>query len=232
MSCSVLGQNVVDIQWWFAPDSVEENATELMQSSKYTLTPKILSDDQEGLEVQLTISRLGDEDVGTYWCQATVEDAHGIQLLSASESVELMEESRYDEYLIQNECTFVLKNSDFRCATILVTPPMMTTTLPEPSISTSTLRPSFTSLPETFTSQRPTAGLVSDFPTNPGALLQTSSIILYSVLGLVGFLVVACILLIVIVVMLCRRKCAKRNLKGKCTVFGRQLNCGDSCQFQ
>ena len=216
LSCGVTGKNVTDIQWWLAPGSVEENATQLTESSKYTLEPKILSN---GLEIELTVNNLGAEDVGTYWCQASVEDAHGVQLLSTSESVKLEEESYFDSQFINNKCTFTLRNSDIRCASILFTPPSVTTTLPEPSVSSvasSVLYPSPTpeALIETA-SQLPTTQPLSATSSSPKAQLQTSSIILYAVLGLVGFLAVVCVLLTVVVVVLCRRKCASRNMKGE-----------------
>lgn len=214
LSCSVLGQNITDIQWWFAPGSVEENGIQLTNSSKYTLVPTVLA---EGLEVQLTVNDLGDEDAGTYWCQASVEDMHGVQLLSTSESVELQEPRWFESNFITNKCMRVLRNSDTRCASILVTPPSVTTTLPEPSLSSSVLYPSPSSTPETHTetvTQLPTTQPVSATPSSSG-LFQTSSVILYAVLGLVGFLAIACVLLIVIVAVLCRRKCASRNMKSK-----------------
>lgn len=218
MSCSVVGQNVTDIQWWFAPGFIDENATQLTESPKYTLVPTVSA---EGLEVQLTVNDLGDEDVGTYWCQASVEDKNGVQLLSTSESVELQEMSWFESNLITNKCMRVLRNSDIRCASILVTPPSSVTTttqLPDsPTLSSSSLYPSPSSAPgthtETVSTQLPTTQPVS--ATVPSGLFQTSSIILYAVLGLVGFLAVACVLLIVIVAVLCRRKCASRNMKSK-----------------
>lgn len=209
MSCGALGKNITDIQWWFAPDSIEENAIQITESSNYTLVPKNLT---EGFQVQLTVNNLGAEDVGTYWCQASVEDMHGVQLLSRSESLKLEEESYFDSQLIDNKCAIVLRNSVIRCASILITPPTVTTTLPEPSLS-STLYPSPSSSPETSTetaTQLPTTQTVS---ATPSGLFQTSSVILYAVLGLVGFLAIACVLLIVIVVVLCRRKCASRDIK-------------------
>lgn len=217
MSCSALGKNITDIQWWFAPDSVEENATQMTESSKYTLEPKILT---EGLEMLVTVNDLGAEDVGTYWCQASVEDKNGVQLLSRSESVQLEEESYFSSQYISNPCTFVLRNSDIRCASILITPPTVTTTLPEPSLSSSILYPSPSPLSspetsissETAATQIPTTQPVS---ATPSGMFQTSSVILYAVLGLVGFLAIACVLLIVIVVVLCRRKCASRDIKSK-----------------
>lgn len=208
MSCNVVGQNVTDIQWWFAPGSVEEHATQLTESSKYTLVPKT---SLEGLEVQLTVNDLGDEDVGTYWCQASVEDKHGVQLLSASESVELEEMNWFEVNLINNECMTILRNSDARCASILVTPPSATTTLPEPTLSPSPSPEAHTGIvTQLWTTSQP----VPVSATPPG-LFQTSSIILYAVLGLVGFLAIACVLLIVVVTVLCRRRCASRNVKGR-----------------
>lgn len=199
----MVGQNVTNIQWWFAPGSVDENATQLTESSKYTLVPTVSA---EGLEVQLTISDLGDEDVGTYWCQASVEDKSGLQLLSTSESVELQEMSWFEMNLITNKCMHVLRNADTRCASILITPPssvITTTQLPDSPTHSSVVYPSPSPAPEPVSA------------TAPSGLFQTSSIILYAVLGLVGFLAIACVLLIIIVAMLCRRKCARHNMKGK-----------------
>ncbi len=213
----MVGQNVTEIQWWFAPGFINENATQLGESSKYTLVPTVSA---EGLEVQLTVNDLGDEDVGTYWCQASVEDKSGVQLLTTSESVELEEMSWFETNYITNKCVRVLRNSDIRCASILVTPPpsVTTTTLPDsPTPSSSVLYPSPSSAPEigteTVSTQLPTTQPVS--ATMPSGLFETSSIILYAVLGLVGFLAIACVLLIIIVAMLCRRKCASRNMKSK-----------------
>ena len=225
MSCSVIGQNITDIQWWFAPGSIDDNATQLTASSKYTLVP---TDSAEGLEVQLTVNNLGDGDAGTYWCQAAVEDKHGVQLLSTSESVVLEDMDWFEANFILNRCMHVLKNSDIRCASILVTPPSATTTLPEPTLSSSivyhspslspssSLYPSPLSVPETYAetiyTQLPTTQPASATP--PSGLFQTSSVILYAVLGLVGFLAIACVILIAVVAVLCRRKCASRNMKG------------------
>ena len=213
----MVGQNVTNIQWWFAPGFVDENATQLTESSKYKLEPTASA---EGLEVQLTVNDLGDEDVGTYWCQASVEDKSGLQLLSTSESVELQEMSWFESNFIMNKCMHVLRNSDIRCASILVTPPSSVTTtttqLPDsPTLSSSVVYPSPSPTPKTYTvsPQLPTTQPVS--ATAPSGLFQTSSIILYAVLGLVGFLAIACVLLIIVVAMLCRRKCARHNMKGK-----------------
>jgi hypothetical protein len=143
----VVGQNVTEIQWWFAPGFIDENATSLTENSKYTLVPTVSA---EGLEVQLTVNDLGDEDVGTYWCQASVEDKSGVQLLTTSESVELQEMSWFESNFLLNKCR-VLRNSDIRCASILVTPPpsVTTTTLPDtPTPSSSVLYTSPSSAPE------------------------------------------------------------------------------------
>jgi hypothetical protein len=213
----VVGQNVTEIQWWFAPGSIDENATQLTESSKYTLEPEVSA---EGLGVQLRVNDLGDEDVGTYWCQASVEDKSGMQLLTTSESVELREMNWFNSISDMVACMGVLRNSNIRCASILVTPPpsVTTTTLPDtPTPSSSALYPSPSSAPEirteTISTQLPTTQ-----PTMPSGLFETSSIILYAVLGLVGFLAIACVLLIVIVALLCRRKCASRNMKSKRSV--------------
>ena len=122
--------------------------------------------------------------------------------------------------LIANKCMHVLRNSDIRCASILVTPPSSVTTtttrLPDsPTLSSSVVYPSPSPATETYTvsPQLPTTQPVS--ATAPSGLFQTSSIILYAVLGLVGFLAIACVLLIIVVAMLCRRKCARHNMKGK-----------------
>ena len=213
MSCSVIGQNITDIQWWFAPGSIDDNATQLTASSKYALVP---TDSAEGLEVQLTVNDLGDGDAGTYWCQAAVEDKLGVQLLSTSESVVLEDMNWFETNIILNKCRHVLRNSDIRCASILVTPPSATTTLPEPTLSSSIVyhSPSLSPSSSLYPSPLSATTTQSASATPPSGLFQTSSVILYAVLGLVGFLAIACVILIAVVAVLCRRKCASRNMKG------------------
>ena len=217
MSCSVLGQNINDIQWWFSPGRLEvENATQLTNSSKYALNRKLVTN---GLEIKLTVRNLGDEDVGRYWCQASVADMDGVQLLSTSESVELEDKDYFESQLITNACHFVLRNSAFRCASVLV-PPAMPTTPPEPSTPYPSSSPTPSSMPSPSPSPPPTTlpptsppNLTPPLPTK--SLFETSAGILYAVLGLVGFLAIACILLIVVVILLCRRRCARRDIDSK-----------------
>ena len=216
MSCSVLGQNVTDIKWWFAPGFEEEDATILTNSSKHFLNRMLVAG---GLEVQLTVRDLDDEDVGTYWCQASAIDSHGVQLLSTSEVVFLQAKDYFGD--IPNSCNFFLMNAGTRCASILVTETVsvVPTTSPEPFTSSVSLtsQPTPTNLPSLFGTHPPSIPTAVVPPT--WSILEGSSGILYAVLGLVGFLAIVCISLTVIVVVLCRRRCAKAEIKGEDSVL-------------
>ena len=210
MSCSVLGQNITSIQWWFASDFDEDYAVLIMNSSKYSLRQLEVVG---GLEVQLTIQNLDDGDSGTYWCQASVVDAHGVQLLSTSESIMLQERSGFGG--IENGCNYELKNSDQRCASILVTETVsvVPTTFPEPHVSSSSVSLTYYPSPTNFPSSMGNEPTVPLPPTYD--IFEGSSVILYVVLGLVGFLAFVCLLLTVIVIVLCRRRCAQADIKSE-----------------
>ena len=224
MSCSVIGDDVTDIQWWYAPSYEEGERTRLKNSSNYTIEPVYV----DGvLEMRLTVHNLNDDDVGSYWCQASVIDAHGLQLLSTSEALVLMDEDSFEG--IDNGCNFILKSANTRCASILVTKTVSVapTTFYEPTTTPSlppTTQPSPTTLPPPTTPtfpQRPPSLFESSspttptFPQRPPSLFESSSGILYAVLGLVGFLAIVCVLLVVIVIVLCRRRCGKADIKGE-----------------
>ena len=215
MSCSVLGQNVTSIWWWFASSSDEDDdAVLLTNSSKYSLRQLEVVG---GLEVRLSVQNLDDGDAGMYWCQASVVDVHGVQLLSTSETVMLQDRDSFEG--IGNGCTFEVKNSDTRCASILVTKTVsvVPTTFPEPHVSPSSVSPtsypSTTNFPSSMSTHPPSEPTVLHPPTRD--IFEESSAILYSVLGLVGCLAFVCLLLIVIVIVLCRRRCAQADIKSK-----------------
>ena len=54
------------------------------------------------------------------------------------------------------------------------------------------------------------------FPRNPS---QSSELILYAVLGLVGFLILICVSLAVVILILCRKRCQRIGLEGKGGVY-------------
>lgn len=192
-----------------------------MNGTKYALSGMAV---EGGLAMQLTIKDLGEGDAGTYWCQASVVDARGVQLLSTSESLILEDREYFDTLGILLPCGGItLKNSKFKCASVLVTETasvlvtetasVVPTTLPEPTTSPHSTPPSIpplTSHPSPSTLSPPS----QEVPKAPG-LFESSSSILYAVLGLVGFLAIVCFLLVIIVVVLCRRKCGRGNTKGE-----------------
>lgn len=214
MSCSVLGQNITSIQWWFASGSDEDDAVVLTNSTKYFLRQLQVVG---GLEVQLSVQNLDNDDSGMYWCQASVVDVHGVQLLSTSETIMLQDKEWFEG--IENGCNFELKNSDTRCASILVTETVsvVPTTFPEPHVLPSSVSPtsylSPTNFPWSIGTHPPNEPTVHRPPNRD--IFEGSRAILYSVLGLVGCLVVVCLLLIVIVIVLCRRRCAQADIKSK-----------------
>ena len=211
LTCSVIGENVTDIQWWFAPSISDDGEHKLLTNgSKYALRRIPV---EGGLEMQLTVRDLGGGDVGLYWCQASVVDALGVQLLSTSEAVPLNDQEDFMEDAFP--CNFIPKNSQRRCASIIITETasVAPTSLPEPSSSSSSSPPLTTS--PAPTSLPPSSPPVSVSPP-PQSLLGGSSVILYAVLGLVGFLAVVCVSLCVIVIILCRRRCSRAAQKSEC----------------
>lgn len=204
------------------------NTVALSNSDKY-----VLNNHTEGLTtgVQLTVLKLTEQDMGFYWCQGIVTDG----LLSMSNAFELLNQMGY---LAGTPCMGVIRNSNVECArfSLTTTPPPLPTTLPPPTtqlhvittppplqtpvlittekaISTAS-NTETTSKGDTGTEHQP----ITDFTTDSLFSVQNgdSDIILYAVLGLVGFLGVICCALGVVIILLCRKKWLKDNVNGEC----------------
>ena len=187
------GHNLHRIQWYFSASNIEnifdEDALEITNSSKYTLTKK----NSEGeLTVALTINDLNeDNDTGTYWCRGFLLDG---TMLSSSNSLELKSSDMYLPLVCPHS---TLKYSMSMCAQSIVTTPVVSSiSSPQP-------------LPTNELPFRTTHVYLDT--TSPSELNHLP--ILYIIVGFVGFLIFICIVLAFIVCFLCKRVGSKGKLR-------------------
>ena len=206
LDCEIVGEDVIEIRWYYSSSDSRTNPMQLINSTKYTLSPHT---NNGNTGVQLTVHDLNvAEDMGSYWCQGVVPDGS----LTTSDVFELFDETEYHNF----PCNQILRRSSTTCASIIrlssVTttqaPPL--TTLPQTTPPETTTHPTLSPTPLFITKQETTSTIVStEFtaPTSPGPMyVSDSQLVLYVVLGLVGFLGIVCVALGVVIVLLCRRR--------------------------
>lgn len=235
LTCAVTGEPLEGIQWYFRRPSSVENVMLTNESSNVTLTPH--SDDNY-YSVNLVISDLNSNHEGFYWCQGLVQEDGYILELTSSHEFRLLPQSTY--LPLPCKPNQAIKNSDVRCAYVIpvsTDPPITSSSViysgdqvtsmdvllptatldPTSSVeerhmtSTQTIVPSL-SIPQMSTS-RPTVA-TSDEPTPPVSGLQLSDIILYSILALLGFLILLVLSLSIVISVLCCKK-RRNGLEGK-----------------
>lgn len=241
LDCAVTGPDVVKVRWYYNTEFnigsiLHEGTIYLANSSKHLQMNHSISG---GVGLTLTISNLTDNDAGSYWCQPFAAD--GSFYLSASSSLSIRKEEFYGE--IPFECIRrALRNAETGCATTRDFPEPVSTIPPSSfvdavlsSISATTSSLPLSSLPSTTSTYSPSPTPHAESPSalsglnssassssSPSSELPTarpesniSQIILYAVLGLVGFLAIICILLCIIIVRLCRKRSQKIGLEGE-----------------
>ena len=108
--------------------------------------------------------------------------------------------------LISTTLTILPRVSDGLSPSILLNlPPILTSVVTQPPA------PSMAPGP---TDSSPTELRTASIPTEHSAV-RSSDVILYAVLGLVGFLVLICVSLAVVILILCRKRCQKVGLEGE-----------------
>ncbi len=190
--CEIIGADVNEIRWYFSPDNTNENRVLLTNSTKYELSP--YRGEGNNTALLLTINDLNAIDVGFYWCQGIVPDGS----LTRSISFELWNET---EYFFPRPCDFILRRSVPTCASVI-----LSTTAPPPTTLPQTTHPPTTTplhTPVFTTDQEVTSQAV---PVKIFEITE-SELVLYVVLGLVGFLAIICFTLGIVIVLLCRRRC-------------------------
>ena len=183
-----MGPNVGEIRWYFSTTSSTIDENTNLLTNSSKYTLVPVTI-MNGAGVRLTVHNLTEgEDTGYYWCQAYVSDSS--QILSESSAFLLRDQTSYLDF----PCPGIFRNGNTKCATLMEVP----TESPTDLVSTPT---------EQSTTVTP--------PRNPS---QSSELILYSVLGLVGFLILICVSLAVVILILCRKRCQRIGLEGKSSV--------------
>ena len=231
LTCAVTGELIEGIQWYFQRPDSTENIMLTNESSNVTLIPNSMDN---FYSLNLVISDLNSNNEGFYWCRGLVLEGDYILELTSSQEFELLPQSRYINFAcLLNKA---IKDSNVRCAAIIplsTDPPIISSSVPYPDqvtsidilvpldptssveethiTSTQIITPSL-STPQMATSQ-PTIA-TSDEPTPPTSSLQLSDIILYSILALLGFLILLVLSLSIVISVLCCRK-RRTGLEGK-----------------
>ena len=195
IQCGVTGSNLHRIQWYFSASNdvniYGEDVLEITNSSKYTLLKK--SNERE-LTIILTVNDLNEEnDTGSYWCRAFLLD--GTMLISPN-SFELKTSNMYflpcrADVIVKSSISVCAQQITSTSATTLVTSPS-----PHPTAS-----PGFE-----MTDRATELFITTDYlqqTTFPSALSHLPT--LYVVVGPVGFLILVCALLALVVCFLCKK---------------------------
>ncbi len=212
LDCAITGSDIIEIRWYFSHSNNSLfNSTLLTNSTKHQLLPHT-EGGTSGL--QLTIHRLTEaEDTGSYWCQGIVPDGS----LTTSDTFELRAEEEY--MFFSFPCRTILRRSNPSCASVIqlpTVPPPTTLTQTTPPHTTLQPTPLHTPIPVTNNPETtPFATTIDVTQYTPPFLVSDSQLILYVVLGLVGFLGVICMALGVVIVLLCRRRCQENSLNGE-----------------
>ncbi len=242
LDCAVSGAEDIEIQWYFSQTSIDsfaEDTVRIENSSKYLVTPRHI---ENGVGLSLVVNDLNEaNDTGMYWCQATVGSEN--TLLTQSGAFMLYDTSFYAGLPFKCPGNIFLRNSDTRCAAVVIIEPEETTVFPSPTptpslslFSTSSVHLPVTSPAETYFSSTSMAALpasitaikpsTTDMPITADPTVGTDQPpemdglasldeVLFAILGIVVVLLILCVTLGVVIFVLCRKRRQKVGLEGK-----------------